>query len=67
MSNTVNEEFGIPIQSMDEMLQYRQAIMALLHKVEVGDCDPVLKENLKTVYKLLSHLNPDKILPDHNH
>lgn len=50
----------IPISSMDELTRYQKGIMGLLNKIEVGNCDPVLKENLKSVYELLSHLLPDK-------
>lgn len=50
----------IPISDMEELANYQKGLMGVLRKVEVGNCDPVLKENLKYVYELLSHLVPDK-------
>lgn len=50
----------IPIADMDELSKYQRGLLGVLRKVEVGNCDPRLKENLKSVYELLSHLVPDK-------
>lgn len=50
----------IPISDMEELANYQKGLMGVLRKVEVGNCDPALKENLKCVYELLSHLVPDK-------
>lgn len=50
----------IPISGMEELAKYQKGLMGVLNKVEVGNCDPTLKENLKYVYELLSHLVPDK-------
>lgn len=50
----------IPITNMDELTKYQCGLLGILRKVEVGNCDPGLKENLKSVYELLSHLVPDK-------
>lgn len=50
----------IPISDMEELSKYQNGLMGVLSKVEVGNCNPQLKENLKCVYELLSHLIPDK-------
>jgi len=50
----------IPIENMDELAKYQRGLLGVLRKVEVGNCDPRLKENLKSVYELLTHLVPDK-------
>jgi hypothetical protein len=50
----------IPIANMGELSKYQRGLLGVLRKVEVGNCDPRLKENLKSVYELLSHLVPDK-------
>lgn len=50
----------ISIASMDELAKYQRGLLGVLGKVEVGNCDPRLKEDLKSVYELLSHLVPDK-------
>jgi hypothetical protein len=50
----------IPISGMEELAKYQQGLVAILNKVEVGNCDPILKENLKYVFELLSYLGLDK-------
>lgn len=50
----------IPVLDLEELAKYQKGLMGVLNKVEVGNCDPELKENLKYVYELLSHLVPDK-------
>ena len=49
----------IPISGEDELARYRRGIMGVLRKIEVNNCDEALKENLKSVFELLSHLVPD--------
>lgn len=50
----------IEVASMDEIVRYQRGILGILAKIEVDNCDPVLIENIKSVYDLLSHLNTDK-------
>ena len=53
---------GIP-----DLLNYRDGILGLLGNIEINNCNPELKEHLKTVYKLLLHLQPDEdFLAQHN-
>lgn len=54
--NDSEMEITIPINGMDKLIQYEQGIRGLLRKVEVGNCDPELLENIKLVYELLSQL-----------
>jgi hypothetical protein len=50
----------IPISDMDELSKYQRGIMGILRKIEVGNCDPTMKEHLESVYELLSHLVLDE-------
>jgi len=50
----------ILVSGMEELAKYQKGLMGVLRKIEVDNCDPVLKENLTYVYELLSHLIPDK-------
>ena len=45
----------------DELKAYRKGILAVLSKVELDHCNESLKEDLKSVYKLLDQLR----LPNH--
>ena len=53
-------ELKIPINNEQELDAYRKAVMTVLSKIEISDCDRVFIENLKSVYKLLGHLNNDR-------
>ena len=53
-------ELKIPIANEQELDAYRKAIMIVLSKIEVQKCDRVLIENLKSLFKLLAHLNNDR-------
>lgn len=50
----------IPISDVQELSKYQRGIMGVLRKIEVGDCDPKMKEHLESVYELLSHLVLDE-------
>jgi hypothetical protein len=45
--------------SAERAFEYQKSLLALLGKVEIGDCDPVMKEHIKTVYELLGKLNTE--------
>lgn len=46
---------SIRISDRTEIVKYQEGLMGLLRKIEIGNCDPELKENIKAVYELLSH------------
>ncbi|MCG8318774.1 MAG: hypothetical protein MI921_04685 [Cytophagales bacterium] len=46
----------IPLSGIQELYDYKNAILRLLKKIEIDDCNPELMNNLKAVYKLLLHL-----------
>jgi hypothetical protein len=50
----------IPVSSMDEVEKYHKGLLGILRKIEVDNCDPTFRENLKSVYELLSHITTDK-------
>lgn len=50
----------IPVSSMDEVEKYHKGLLGVLRKIEIDNCDPTLRENLKSVYELLSHLTIDE-------
>lgn len=48
----------IPISGIDELHKYQNGLLSILRKIKIDNCDPEFKEHLKTVYELLSHLQP---------
>lgn len=52
----------IPVSGLEELGQYQRAIINQLSKIEIGDCNPQVKEDVKALFKLLSHLLIDKTL-----
>ncbi len=48
-----NISFTIPA---DELESYQKGILRLLSKVELDRCDETLKEDLKSIFRLLNHL-----------
>jgi len=47
--------FKINVQNIEELKSYQKGILGVLRKVELTACDPSLKEDIKSVYKLLGH------------
>lgn len=45
--------------SAEQAFAYQKAILAVLAKIEVGECESIYKEHIKTVYDLLGKLNTD--------
>lgn len=56
----------IPISDSEELFRYQRGLINLLSKVEIGDCNPEVRDDVKSVYRLLSHLvdNKNSILND---
>lgn len=50
----------IPVAGLEKLLWYQDGISGLLGRIEIGNCDPELKENIKAVYELLSLLRYDR-------
>lgn len=50
----------IPVSNLKDIHRYHQSIISVLDRIEIDECDPVLKEDLNAVYELLSQLLPDK-------
>lgn len=46
----------IPIASHEKLIRYQNGVRGLLRKIEVENCDPETKEDIKAVYELLTHL-----------
>ena len=46
----------IPLSGIQELYDYKNAILRLLKRIEIDDCNPELINNLKSVYRLLLHL-----------
>lgn len=46
----------IPLSGLVELQAYQKGILGVLAKVELDSCDESLKEDIKSVYKLLDHL-----------
>lgn len=43
--------------SAEQAFAYQKAILAVLAKVEIGECEAIYKEHIKTVYELMGKLN----------
>ena len=52
----------ISLSGHEELHNYQKGIRGLLRRIEITNCDPDLKENIKAVYQLLSHLQPEPSL-----
>lgn len=49
----------IPSADLQDLRRFRKGLLSLLSKVKIENCDAELKENLKAVFELLSHLQID--------
>lgn len=45
--------------SAEQAFTYQKAILAILAKVEIGECEAIYKEHIKTVYELMGRLNAE--------
>lgn len=52
----------IPVSGAEDVQKYQKGILGILSKIEIDQCKPGFKEDLKAVYELLSHLAPSKEL-----
>jgi|GEM_PF-6708138 hypothetical protein len=50
----------IPVSDVKDINRYHKSLINVLDRVEIDDCNPEFRENLITVYELLSHLVPSK-------
>lgn len=50
----------IPVAGVDELRQYQKALINVLAKIEIAECTPAVKEDVKSLFKLLSYLLIDK-------
>lgn len=48
-------QITIPISDVGELNQYRESIIKLLSLVEISDCNAETRQEVKSLYKLLSH------------
>lgn len=46
----------IPITSLDDLERYRNALLSVLRRVNINACDTQFKDDLKTVYALISRM-----------
>jgi len=56
----------ISLSGHEELHDYQKGIRGLLRCIDVTNCDPDLRENIKAVYQLLSHLQPEHVLVHNN-
>lgn len=52
----------IPLADIRELNDYHRGLLGILQNIDINKCDAELKENLKSVYQLLTHLLPEKSL-----
>lgn len=59
---------AIPFSDPEELRQYQRGIINLLSKVEIDDCNAGVRDDIKSLYKLLSFLmnDPDSSPKDLN-
>lgn len=50
----------IPKAGIEELYRYQKGLLNTLGKIEIENCNADFKEDLKSVYELLSHLLLDK-------
>ncbi len=54
----------ITVSDIHELQAYQKGILGVLAKVELDSCDQSLKEDVKSVYKLLGHLIIENGVPE---
>lgn len=50
----------IPVSNVKDINRYHKSLINVLDRIEIDDCNPEFREDLITVYELLSHLIPSK-------
>lgn len=50
----------IPLANIRELNDYHRGLLGILQNIDINKCDGELKENVKSVYQLLTHLLPEK-------
>ncbi len=50
----------IPNAKIDQVPRYYHGLRGILGKIEIGNCEPELMENLKVVFDLLTLLGPQR-------
>ena len=56
------QKIVIPVSGVADVQKYQKGILGILGKIEIDQCKPGFKEDLKAVYELLSHLAVSKEL-----
>ncbi len=46
----------IPITNLDDLERYRNALLSVLRRVNINACDTQFKDDLKTVYALITRM-----------
>lgn len=50
----------INLADSDELHRYQRSMINLLSKIDITDCNPEVREDVKSLYRLLSHLMINK-------
>lgn len=60
--NSLENQLQIIIANsgLEELYRYQKGLLSILSTIEVESCSPDLREDIKAVYSLLSHLLLDK-------
>lgn len=59
-------EIKLPVNGIAELYSYQNGLLGILKEIQINECSNSLKENLKSVYKLLSHLLLDQDFLNHH-
>jgi hypothetical protein len=67
LNNNEELRISIPISGIETLTNYQTGLLGLLRRIEIGNCDPELKEHIKAVYELLTQLrlNEDLLIQHH--
>lgn len=60
VNDTREIRITIPNAKIGQISRYYRGLRGVLSKIELGDCEPELIENLKAVFDLLVHLTPQR-------
>ena len=50
----------INLSDSEELHRYQKSMINLLSKIDISDCNPEVREDVKSLYRLLSHLMNDE-------
>lgn len=52
----------IRVNGLKDLHRYRESLLRILDRIEIGNCTNELRNDLASIYELLTELSPEKLL-----